>query len=104
MKIAMIGWEYPPFKVGGLGTHCYGLTRSLAEKDVEIDFYMPKLKNKVKSDRKNLHIIEVGETEIFPYDRPDDKILGGQFFEKVYKLVSQCSANSLSFILYSISP
>lgn len=31
MKIAMIGWEYPPFKVGGLGTHCYGLTRSLAD-------------------------------------------------------------------------
>jgi len=85
MKIAMIGWEYPPFKVGGLGTHCYGLTRSLAEKDVQIDFYMPKLKTSAKSDKKNLNIIEVGETEIFPYDRPDDKALGGQFFEKVYK-------------------
>ncbi len=32
MKIAMIGWEYPPFKAGGLATHCYGLTRSLADK------------------------------------------------------------------------
>ncbi|MFH1100819.1 MAG: glycosyltransferase family 4 protein [Methanobacteriota archaeon] len=85
MKIAMIGWEYPPFKVGGLGTHCYGLTHGLADKGIQIDFYMPKIRNKIKSDKKNINIIEVGETEIFPYDRPDDKSLGGKFFEKVYK-------------------
>jgi len=85
MKIAMIGWEYPPFKVGGLGTHCYGLTRSLADKDVKIDFYMPKTKTSTKSDKENLNIIEVGETTIFPYDRPDDKELAGQFFEAVHR-------------------
>ncbi len=85
MKVAMLGWEYPPFKVGGLGTHCYGLTRSLADKNVKIDFYMPKTKNSSKSDKENLKIIEVGETEIFPYDRPEDKELGGHFFESVYR-------------------
>jgi glycosyltransferase involved in cell wall biosynthesis len=85
MKIAMIGWEYPPFKVGGLGTHCYGLTHGLADKNVHIDFFMPKLRKKVKSDNKNIKIIEVGETEVFPYDRPDDKELGGKFFDAVYR-------------------
>ena len=85
MKIAMIGWEYPPFKVGGLGTHCYGLTRSLADKDVKVDFYMPKTKHKSGSDKENLVIKAVGETEVFPYDRPDDKELGGRFFESVYR-------------------
>ena len=85
MKIAMLGWEYPPFKVGGLGTHCYGLTRSLADKNVKVDFYMPKTKHAVSNDKENLTIIEVGETEIFPYDRPDDKELSGQFFESVYR-------------------
>jgi glycosyltransferase involved in cell wall biosynthesis len=85
MKIAMIGWEYPPFKVGGLGTHCYGLTRSLADKHVAVDFYMPKTKHAASSDKENLVIKEVGETEIFPYDRPDDKALAGQFFESVYR-------------------
>ena len=85
MKVAMLGWEYPPFKVGGLGTHCYGLTRSLADKGVKVDFYMPKTKNKPQNDKKNLNIIEVGETTIFPYDRPDDKELAGQFFESVYR-------------------
>ena len=85
MKVAMLGWEYPPFKVGGLGTHCYGLTRSLADKNVKVDFYMPKTKHKFDNDKDNLKIIEVGETEIFPYDRPEDKELAGQFFEAVYR-------------------
>lgn len=85
MKIAMIGWEYPPFKVGGLGTHCFGLTHSLADKNVSIDFYMPKTKYKSRSDSNNLNIIEVGETDIFPYDHPEDKELAGQFFESVYR-------------------
>jgi glycogen(starch) synthase len=86
MKVAMIGWEYPPFKSGGLGTHCYGLTSSLADKNVKVDFYMPKTKHSVgSSGKKNLVIKEVGETEIFPYDRPEDKELAGQFFESVYR-------------------
>ena len=84
MKIAMIGWEYPPFKAGGLATHCYGLTRSLADKNVSIDFYMPKTKQSAGNDKSNLNIIEVGETEIFPYDRPDSKEIGGNFYDAVY--------------------
>ena len=84
MRIAMIGWEYPPFKAGGLATHCYGLTRSLSDKKVNIDFYMPKTKITANSDKPNLKIIEVGETEVFPYDRPDSKEIGGNFFEAVY--------------------
>jgi len=46
---------------------------------------MPKTKHATGSDKPNLNIIEVGETEIFPYDRPDSKELAGQFFEAVYK-------------------
>jgi glycosyltransferase involved in cell wall biosynthesis len=83
MKVAMIGWEYPPFKAGGLATHCYGLTRSLADKNVKVFFFMPKTKEKTKSDRSNLEIVEVGETEVFPYDRPDAKEIGGQFYDAV---------------------
>ncbi|UCH71776.1 MAG: glycosyltransferase family 4 protein, partial [Thermoplasmatales archaeon] len=84
MKVAMIGWEYPPFKAGGLATHCYGLTRSLADKNVKIYFFMPKTKHKTNSDKSNLEIVEVGETEIFPYDRPNSKEIGGNFYEAVY--------------------
>ena len=85
MKVAMIGWEYPPFKAGGLATHCYGLTRSLADKNVKVFFFMPKTKHKIKNDKKNLKVIEAGEIDIFPYDRPDSKEIEGGFFEAVYK-------------------
>ena len=85
MKVAMIGWEYPPFKAGGLATHCYGLTRSLADKNVKVFFFMPKTKHKANSNKKNLEIIEVGEGEIFPYDRPDSKEIAGMFFVAVDK-------------------
>ncbi len=83
MKVAMIGWEYPPFKVGGLGTHCFGLTRNLADKHVSVDFFMPKTRQRASTDKDNLRIVEVGETTIFPYDRPEDEELAGQFFEAV---------------------
>jgi glycosyltransferase involved in cell wall biosynthesis len=85
MKIAMIGWEYPPFKAGGLATHCYGLTRSLADKNIKLDFYMPKTKQDIVSDKPNLKIKEIGETDIYPYDRPEDSEIQGNFFESVYR-------------------
>jgi len=46
----MFGWEFPPFKSGGLGTHCYGLTKAMTSKDIEVTFVMPKAPGKVHSD------------------------------------------------------
>jgi len=44
MKVLMFGWEFPPHISGGLGTACYGLTKSLAVyDDLEILFVVPKL-------------------------------------------------------------
>ncbi len=37
----MLGWEFPPFKSGGLGTHCLGLTKALSRKNAQITFLMP---------------------------------------------------------------
>lgn len=42
MKVLMFGWEFPPFNSGGLGTACYGMTKALSEKGVEINFVLPK--------------------------------------------------------------
>lgn len=39
----MFGWEFPPHISGGLGTACYGLTKSMAAIDgVELTFVVPK--------------------------------------------------------------
>lgn len=43
MKVLMFGWEFPPHISGGLGTACYGLTKSLSQiEDLEITFVVPK--------------------------------------------------------------
>ena len=42
MKVLMLGWEFPPFISGGLGTACYGLTKALNQLDVEITFILPR--------------------------------------------------------------
>lgn len=41
-RVLMLGWEFPPFISGGLGTACYGLTRALSRAGAEILFVLPK--------------------------------------------------------------
>ncbi|MDX9911289.1 MAG: glycosyltransferase family 4 protein [Phycisphaerales bacterium] len=42
MRILMLGWEFPPFIAGGLGTACYGLTRALDRRGHEVLFVLPR--------------------------------------------------------------
>ncbi|MBM4027805.1 MAG: glycosyltransferase family 4 protein [Planctomycetes bacterium] len=39
----MLGWEFPPFISGGLGTACYGLTRALDQLGVAVTFVLPRM-------------------------------------------------------------
>ena len=38
----MLGWEFPPFISGGLGTACFGLTRAMSELGHEVVFVLPQ--------------------------------------------------------------
>ncbi len=38
----MLGWEFPPFISGGLGTACYGLTKAMSQLDIKVTFVLPK--------------------------------------------------------------
>jgi glycogen(starch) synthase len=42
MKAFMLGWEFPPFISGGLGTACHGLTKAMGRLGVHIAFVLPK--------------------------------------------------------------
>jgi len=42
MRVFMLGWEFPPFISGGLGTACYGLTRAMDQLGVKVSFILPK--------------------------------------------------------------
>ncbi len=41
IDVLMLGWEFPPFISGGLGTACYGLTHAMKNMDVNIVMLLP---------------------------------------------------------------
>ncbi len=41
VRALMLGWEFPPFITGGLGTACYGLTQAMERLETEILFLLP---------------------------------------------------------------
>jgi glycosyltransferase involved in cell wall biosynthesis len=38
----MLGWEFPPFISGGLGTACYGLTKAMSKLGLDVTFVLPR--------------------------------------------------------------
>ena len=42
MRILMLGWEFPPFISGGLGTACFGLTKALGHLGTDVLFILPR--------------------------------------------------------------
>ena len=49
----MLGWEFPPFISGGLGTACYGLTRALSKLGLGVTFVLPR---SVGMDTHSTHV------------------------------------------------
>ncbi|MDH3885975.1 MAG: glycogen/starch synthase, partial [Desulfobacterales bacterium] len=45
MRVFMLGWEFPPFISGGLGTACHGLTKAMSGLGIEVTFVVPKAVN-----------------------------------------------------------
>lgn len=43
MRVFMLGWEFPPFISGGLGTACYGLTKAINQVGIKVTFVLPKM-------------------------------------------------------------
>jgi glycogen(starch) synthase len=42
MRVLMLGWEFPPFISGGLGTACYGLTKAMSRQGIDVIFVLPR--------------------------------------------------------------
>src|SRR5712675_690176 len=42
MRVFMLGWEFPPFISGGLGTACYGLTKAMSGIGTQVIFVLPR--------------------------------------------------------------
>src|SRR5688500_6823418 len=42
MRVFMLGWEFPPFISGGLGTACYGLTKAMSSLGTDVMYVLPR--------------------------------------------------------------
>ncbi|MGH7132658.1 MAG: glycosyltransferase [Phycisphaerales bacterium] len=42
MRVVMLGWEFPPFISGGLGTACHGLTKAMDKRGHQVLFVLPR--------------------------------------------------------------
>lgn len=54
MRIFMLGWEFPPFIAGGLGTACYGLTRALDRLGHKVSFVLPRAVDRAQAEHIRL--------------------------------------------------
>lgn len=99
MRIAMLGWEFPPFISGGLGVHCYELSLRLANMGHEVDFFMPSCGNELKSPHERIRLIEVSKTALRPYFHLSKKGKLATYGENLLKAVdayAQLAAQKVS--------
>jgi glycogen(starch) synthase len=66
MRVLMFGWEFPPQISGGLGTACFGITKGLAQQDVNILFVVPKAFG--NEDNRFATLMDAGEIPAKYYD------------------------------------
>jgi len=92
----MLGWEFPPAKTGGLGTHCYELVKNLSSKGVSVILLIPKRSQNIKRNIPNVEIEEIGSVPIMPYNSTRESTLtfekgyGWNFFKEVEIFNKKC--------------
>jgi glycosyltransferase involved in cell wall biosynthesis len=91
----MFGWEFPPAKTGGLGTHCYELVKNLGSKNVNVILFIPKRSQNVKYNIPNVEIEEIGSSSIIPYNSTKESVTfekgyGWNFFKEVEVFNKKC--------------
>lgn len=80
----MFGWEFPPFNSGGLGTACYGITKALSQKGVEITFVLPK-NVKVSEDFIKIISANLPKTKITLVDSLLESYMTNETYWSVFK-------------------
>ncbi|MBE9488162.1 MAG: glycosyltransferase family 4 protein [Bacteroidetes bacterium] len=83
MKILMFGWEFPPHISGGLGTACYGITKSISQHGHDIIFVMPKASG--EEDKRYAEIISADKINVLG---------NSEAYDEVYKKMNIITINS----------
>ncbi|MFH1473442.1 MAG: glycosyltransferase family 4 protein [Candidatus Aenigmatarchaeota archaeon] len=95
MRILVLGWEFPPAKTGGLGTHCYELVKNLGRKGVNVLLFVPKRSKNINYNLENVEVVEVGSAIRNPYNSVKPATVfeegyGWNFFDEVKEFNRKC--------------
>ena len=71
----MLGWEFPPFISGGLGTACYGLTRALDRQGHDILFVLPKAVDQENASHVTMLNPETAASSLDPQGLPVERLM-----------------------------
>ena len=84
MRVLMLGWEFPPFISGGLGTACYGLTKAMSGIGTDIMFVLPR----PVSTPFSTHVRLVSPREGSPLASPSTEFRLDEFENVTFRTVS----------------
>ncbi|MFH1106536.1 MAG: glycosyltransferase family 4 protein [Candidatus Micrarchaeota archaeon] len=88
----MLGWEFPPAVSGGLGVHCYELTKALSMRGAEIDFYMPRTASAPTSPAANVRVLPV---DFDSFKGLEKFLLPGPYPSSAYRITTKLGAQPL---------
>ncbi|MBD3273105.1 glycosyltransferase [Candidatus Dependentiae bacterium] len=85
LKILMLGWEFPPYSWGGLGTACYGLIKGFSKTDIKINLILPY---KHKTNIKNCSI-SCAKTDLVKFNKYKNNQLKQKIYNNLYTNLSK---------------
>ena len=84
MRVFMLGWEFPPFISGGLGTACYGLTKAMSALGTDVMFVLPR----PVSTPFSTHVRLVSPVPGSPLASPDTEMRLDEFERVTFRTVN----------------
>lgn len=89
MRVFMLGWEFPPFISGGLGTACYGLTKALSSLGTDVIFVLPR----PVSTPFSTHVRLVSPKPGSPLAQPETEMRLDEFENVTFRTIDAQIAN-----------
>ena len=84
MRVFMLGWEFPPFISGGLGTACYGLTKAMSGIGTDIIFVLPR----PVASPFSTHVRLISPREGSPVTTPSTEFRLDEFSNVIFRTVN----------------
>jgi glycosyltransferase involved in cell wall biosynthesis len=89
----MLGWEFPPFITGGLGTACYGLTKAMERRGDRVTFVLPKhIDGQYAS---HVHLLSPGSNLPHPSLPPPEAVFRAHVERAVVNRATDLTADAL---------